>query len=208
MDDIAARLAGVDIMLVDQILRHRIPPGAKILDAGCGGGRNLGIFRDAGHEVWGLDQSEDAVTAVRQQFPELDATTRADRFRCEALESTTFPAASFDYLICNAVLHFARDGEHFRSMVASLKRLLRPGGTVFVRLASREGVRDLLEPLPGRPRGWGRFPDGSEHFLIDDTLLSALEDDLGLVRLEPLKTVSVGGYRAMATWIFGASFAG
>ena len=43
------------------------------------------------------------------------------------------------------------------------------------------------------------------NFLIDDAFLGTIENELGLVRAEPLKTVSVGGYRAMATWIFGAA---
>lgn len=201
MEDLISRLAGVDIMLIDQILRHRIPERARILDAGCGGGRNLGVFRDAGHEVWGTDIDAEAIAQVRTRFPELDAATRAERFRHEDLAFSSLPSAHFDFVICNAVLHFARDPRHFRDMVASLRRVTAPEGTVFVRLASREGVRDLVAPLPGRGAGWGRFPDGSEHFLIDDAALITLEDEVGLRRIDPLKTVSVGGYRAMATWV-------
>jgi tellurite methyltransferase len=202
MDELISRFAGVDIMLIDQLLRACVPPGARILDAGCGGGRNLGIFQRAGHEVWGSDLDASAISAVRDHFPELDAQQRAARFLHEDLAYSQLPSGHFDFVICNAVLHFARDPMHLRQMVETLKRVCRPEGRVFARLASREGVRDLVSPLPGRGRGWGRFPDGSEHYLIDEDELTVLEDELGLTRLEPLKTVSVGGYRAMATWVF------
>lgn len=202
MDDLIARLSGLDIMLLDQIVRGCVPDDGRILDAGCGGGRNLGVFHRHGYEVWGSDIDARALAIVREHFPELDAQQRAERFLHEDLAFSSLPENHFGFVICNAVLHFAREPAHFREMVSTLKRVCTPEGRVFARLASKEGVQNLTSPLPDRGEGWGRFPDGSEHFLIDEDFLSSVEDELGLVRLEPLKTVSVGGYRAMATWVF------
>ncbi|MFT3743892.1 MAG: hypothetical protein QM785_06305 [Pyrinomonadaceae bacterium] len=41
MDDIRETFGGIDIYLFDQIQKGRFSPGMKILDAGCGGGRNI-----------------------------------------------------------------------------------------------------------------------------------------------------------------------
>lgn len=41
----------VDIYILEQFLKDRYQPGAKILDAGCGNGRNLKWFYKSGYEI-------------------------------------------------------------------------------------------------------------------------------------------------------------
>jgi len=55
----------IDIYLFDQLLRGTIAPGATVLDAGCGQGRNLVYLLRAGHDVFAADERPDAVAAVR-----------------------------------------------------------------------------------------------------------------------------------------------
>ena len=50
-------LGGVDIYLLDQLMKGRLAPGSRILDAGCGGGRNLEPLLRCGYEVFGIDES-------------------------------------------------------------------------------------------------------------------------------------------------------
>ena len=59
------------------------------------------------------------------------------------LEAMPFGDAVADVVICNSVLHFARDEQHFLAMVEELWRVLRPGGMLFCRLgvADWDGVR-------------------------------------------------------------------
>ena len=47
----------IDIYLFDQLLKGRLVPGMRVLDAGCGGGRNLNYFLKSGFDVCGVDQS-------------------------------------------------------------------------------------------------------------------------------------------------------
>ena len=56
----------IDIYLFDQLLRGRIALGMKVLDAGCGAGRNLVFLMRAGFEVWGVDESPEMIARVRQ----------------------------------------------------------------------------------------------------------------------------------------------
>jgi 2-polyprenyl-3-methyl-5-hydroxy-6-metoxy-1,4-benzoquinol methylase len=104
----------------------------------------------------------------------------------------------FDVVICSAVLHFARDDEHFEAMMRELWRVLRPGGMFFARLASSIGMESQVRRIAGR-----RFalPDGSDRYLVDEEQLMSLMKTLGGQLLDPLKTTLVQGQRAMTTWV-------
>src|SRR4051794_32267625 len=99
----------IDIYLFDQLLNGRIAPGMRVLDAGCGGGRNLQYLLCAGYDVYGADGSAEAIASVRQMAAALAPNLPTDHFRVEAVEEMTFPDAFADVVISNAVLHFARN---------------------------------------------------------------------------------------------------
>ena len=91
-----------------------------MLDAGCGTGRNLTWFLRTGYDVHASDADEDALNHVREMAAELAPALPADHFRVEKIESMTFPEAHFGLVVCNAVLHFAEDEEHFQRMLDGL----------------------------------------------------------------------------------------
>lgn len=196
--ELTALVGGADIYLLDQILRGRIVPGMKILDAGCGGGRNLAYFLRAGFAVAGLDSQPAAIAAIRELAAQLAPGLPADAFRCEKVESPSFEEAAFDLVISSAVLHFARDEEQFLAMLEGSWRPLKPGGLFFCRLASTIGMPDRHQPLGGR-----RFqlPDGSRRFLVDEAFLLELTERLGGELVDPLKTTVVQDQRCMTTWV-------
>jgi hypothetical protein len=110
----------------------------------------------------------------------------------------SFDDACVDVVISSAVLHFARDEEHFRSMLLGSWRLVRPGGLFFCRLASSIGMENRFTPL-----GNGRFRllDGSERYVVDEGGLVARTKALGGTLADPLKTTVVQGLRCMTTWV-------
>ena len=65
MPDLQAEFGQIDIYVFDQLLRGRIAPGMRILDAGCGGGRNLVYFFRNGYEIFGVDSDPGAIASVR-----------------------------------------------------------------------------------------------------------------------------------------------
>ena len=188
----------IDIYLFDQLLKGRLAPPMRILDAGCGHGRNLPYFFRAGFDVSAADQSPDAIDTVRAMAGKYAPHLRADNFRVEPVDALTFANESFDAVLSSAVLHFARDEAHFRAMLAELWRVLARGGLLFARLASSIGIEDLIHHVEGR-RYW--LPDGTERFLVDEDLIVRCTREMHGEFVEPIKTVNVQHQRCMTTWV-------
>jgi SAM-dependent methyltransferase len=186
----------IDIYVFDQILRGNITGGMRVLDAGCGYGRNLVHLLREGCEVFAVDADAGAVEHVRQLSASLGRELPADNFRVGVLEKIPFALGLAEVVLCNSVLHFARDEDHFRAMMAELWRVLKPGGMLFCRLGSRIGMD--FEPVGG-----GRFivGDGSKWFLVDEEMLMEWTEEQDAVLVDPLKTTIVQDYRCMTTWV-------
>lgn len=195
---LAEQFGPIDIYLFDQMLRGRIVPGMRVLDAGCGGGRNLVYFLREGWDVFGVDGDAGAVESVRRTAAALAPGLPAENFQVSAIEAMPFPAGFADVVLSSAVLHFARDDAQFRAMLLESWRVLKAGGVFFCRLASTIGMEAQMRPLGGR-RFW--LPDGSERYLVDAEMLSSLAAELGGEMLDPLKTTVVQGQRCMTTWV-------
>ena len=192
MSGLREQFGEIDIYLFDQILRGRIAPGMRVLDAGCGFGRNLIYLIHEGYEVLGVDADSRAVEHVRGFAPV------PGNFRAEPLERMSFPDNFADVVLSSAVLHFARDDEHFGAMLRGTWRVLKPGGLFFCRLASSIGIEQQIEQTAGRRF---RLPDGSERYLVDEALLMKLTEELGGQLIDPLKTTVVQNQRSMTTWV-------
>lgn len=188
----------IDIYLFDQLLKGRIASGMRVLDAGCGFGRNLIYFLREGYEVFGADANPQAIEGMRNLAAFLSPALPADHFHIEPLEQMSFPAEFSDVVIVSAVLHFAKDDAHFQAMLRGAWRMLKPGGLFFCRLASSIGMEQQVKPLAGRRC---LLPDGSERYLVDEPLLAQLTQELGGQMLDPLKTTVVQNQRSMTTWV-------
>ncbi len=187
----------IDIYLFDQLLKGRFSSRMRVLDAGCGGGRNLVYFLRDGYDVCAVDQSSEAVAHVRATASTLAPHLPPENFRVEPVERMSFADAAFDVVISSAVLHFARDEAHWQSMLSEMWRVLKPGGIFFARLASSIGIEDEIKLLGGRRY---HLPDESDRFLVDEQMLLAATNSLNGEWLEPLKTVVVQHMRSMSTW--------
>jgi tellurite methyltransferase len=237
---------GIDIYLFDQLLKGRIVPGMRVLDAGCGAGRNLVYFLRSGYEVFGVDESAAQIAQLRQLAAALAPHLPVENFWVGSVErletdgrrqeaddkerlSTDYleqkaggrrqeadgrtqseeriagilPALpGFDVVLSSAVLHFARDEEHWQAMVNEMWRILKPGGMLFARLASTIGIENQIALIEGRRY---RLPDGSDRFLVDAEMLRNVTAALGGEFLEPIKTTVVENMRAMTTWVVSKS---
>jgi SAM-dependent methyltransferase len=198
MPDLQEQFGQIDIYLFDQLLRGRLPAGTRILDVGCGSGRNLVYLLQSGYQVFGLDPDASSIQTVQELASRLAPDLPADNFRAEPIERSTFPDGFADVVLSSAVLHFARDDAQFTAMLRGTWRLLRKNGVFFCRLASSIGMEQAMTPIAGRRH---RLPDGTERYLVDEPLLMRLTQELGGELLDPLKTSVVQGQRCMTTWI-------
>jgi len=186
----------IDIYLFDQLLRGRFDGRRRILDAGCGAGRNLPYFLTHGYEVFAIDEDPAAVGAVKKLAASHTPALAPD-IRQGALHVLPWPDGRMDAVVCSAVLHFARDRAHFDRMVDEMWRVLGRGGLFFARLASSIGIEPLLSDTTGRVR----LPDGSDRFVVDERLLLDATYERGGSLLDPIKTTNVQNQRAMTTWV-------
>jgi SAM-dependent methyltransferase len=192
------RFGDIDIYLFDQLLKERLHSTDRVLDAGCGHGRNLIYLMRSGYDVWGVDADADAVQTVQDLAAELAPGLPDDRFQVARLEALPFPDGQFTVVLASAVLHFARDREHFAAMLRELWRVLAPGGMLWCRLASTIGMETKIRETPD---GRFRLPDGTVRYLVDEPALSQWARELGGLLLDPLKTTIVHDQRAMTTWV-------
>jgi len=196
MPSLQEQFGPIDIYLFDQLLRGNISRGMRILDAGCGFGRNLMYLLREGYEVFGADANPDAIAETRRIASSLAPTLPASNFRHEPIEAMSFPDSAFDVVLCSAVLHFAHSDEHFKAMLHGAWKPLKPGGLFFCRLASTIGMEH--QHIEGR-----RFllSNGAQWYLVDEEFLDKLAKELGGQLVDPLKTTVVQNQRCMTTWV-------
>lgn len=191
---------GIDIYLFDQLLKGRISAGDRILDAGCGSGRNAHYLLREGFEVFGVDENPRAIAAFAELATEVGHPLEDGHARLAPLDALPFDSGVFDVVICSAVLHFARDDAHFEGIIGELFRVLRPGGLFFARLASSAGIESEVRWINTDEGRRALLPDGSERYLTDEAQLMRLTARYGAL-LDPLKTTIVHGQRSMTTWV-------
>ncbi len=186
-------IAKTDIYLVDQILKDRYLFSETILDAGCGRGRNLHWFYTHEFTIYGIDRNVVNIKDLKNKY-----SNQANNFTVSKVEDLSFEDEFFNHIICNAVLHFAENESHFLIMFSELMRVLKPKGSLFIRVASDIGIADKLIPVS---EGVYKMPDGTTRYLFTKTLLNKLKELHNFTLLEPLKTVNVNDLRCMTTLV-------
>lgn len=187
-------LGETDIYLLDQIMKGRFDVSDKILDAGCGNGRNMHWFLQNEFEIYGIDINEEAIRQLKINNPDLSA----EKLQVSSVEKMNFSDNYFDYVICSAVLHFAKNTTHFKQMLTEMLRVLKSDGTLFIRMTSDIGIENTVRLIAN---GVYWIPDGSKRFLLTKNLLTECIQENNFSFTEPLKTVNVNDERCMTTLV-------
>jgi ubiquinone/menaquinone biosynthesis C-methylase UbiE len=116
-----------------------MPPGGKILDAGCGPGRDSAFFTRHGFEVVGVDLSEKLLEIARTRVPTAD-------FQKQDLRDLQFPPQSFAGIWASAsLLHLDRN--EIPEVLSSFYDLLTSGGVLFVMVKAGQGEAEVSEAI-------------------------------------------------------------
>ncbi|WP_299527557.1 bifunctional 2-polyprenyl-6-hydroxyphenol methylase/3-demethylubiquinol 3-O-methyltransferase UbiG [uncultured Lutibacter sp.] len=186
-------IEGVDIYIIDQILKDRYPIGSKILDAGCGSSRNLKWFYNSGFQTYGIDINLEDIQYCKELYK-----LQNENFSVASVDQMSFESNTFNHVICNAVLHFAKDLSHFTQMLNELMRILKPQGSLFIRTASNFGIEDQVKVLEN---GIYKLPDGSTRFLLTTNILQDIINRECVLMIEDVKTTIVEKKRSMTTLV-------
>ncbi|WP_414837568.1 class I SAM-dependent methyltransferase [Candidatus Nanosalina sp. VS9-1] len=101
----------------------------KVLDAGCGPGRDSQLLSDKGFDVTGVDLSEEMIEIAEK---------KSGDFHVMDVRDLDFDDASFDAVLVNQLLVFFK-GEERRKAFSELSRVLKSGGTLFLGLKKGKG---------------------------------------------------------------------
>ncbi|EOI5728860.1 class I SAM-dependent methyltransferase [Cronobacter malonaticus] len=122
----------VDMSSLYDAFTPHLPAGARVLDAGCGSGRDALAFRQMGYEVEAFDACDELVALARAHcglpvkemtFSELDAVERYDGIWC-----------------CASLLHLSHD--ELPNAMQKLSAALKPGGVWYLSFKYGEGERE------------------------------------------------------------------
>jgi len=111
-------------------------PGERIVDLGCGIGQLTAQIAEAGCDVIGIDADQAMITVARQKYPGI-------QFICATGEEFTIDT-TVDAVFSNAALHWMKQPE---PVIASVARVLRPGGRFVAEMGAHRNVVTVTEAL-------------------------------------------------------------
>ena len=139
--------------LVDALVG--MAPGPKGLDAGCGAGAiDVAELVDRGLDMVGIDAVEENVETALRLHPSLQGRVHV----ADLSEPLDYPAAEFDFVMCNAVIQHLSPVQVFRSTIPELARVLRLGGILQLVFKHGKGTVTLRDPDYDVVRSFQLFP--------------------------------------------------
>lgn len=136
--------------LNDHLLRTlaAVPVSSEILDMGCGQGRHTEALLRLGFPVHACDPRPDAVEATRQTVRDLlEEGDPETVVQVAHLDDMDYPEETFDWVVAVEAETYVSDEEDLRRLFEEGRRLLKPGGWLYVTLpAEEEAATDDAAP--------------------------------------------------------------
>ena len=126
-------LGNVDLFLLDKILKGEFED-QRILDAGCGEGRNIIYFLKNKYDVYGVDTNSSALKMLEFLSKSSGVEIKKNQFQEASITQLPFSEQKFDRIICHSVLHSANDHDDFITMITEMQRVLRENGLLLIQM--------------------------------------------------------------------------
>ena len=156
-----------------QIATQEWRASARLLDIGCGAGRNAVPLARAGWQVIGTDLSLAMLTAAAARVASDSLATRL-QLLLAPMEHLPFASDSFDFVVAHGIWNLARSGREFRDAVKEAARVTRPGAALFLFTFSRNTLPDTAEPVSGESFVFTQFSGQPQCFLTEEQLVTEM----------------------------------
>lgn len=157
---VAQRHSSIGVAAVRTWARS-LPPGASILDLGCGHGVPISMaLMDDGFVVHGVDASPALTAAFRERFPHAHVA-------CEAVEDSRFFGRTFDGIIAVGLM-FLLSADSQRDLIRRVALVLKRGGR-------------FLFTSPAQSCTWADLLTGRQSLSLGTDAYRAVLSDAGLI---------------------------
>jgi SAM-dependent methyltransferase len=150
------------------------PPGARILDIGCGAGRNALPLAGLGLHVTGIDLSWPMLRAAAERHRR-EPSGHLDLVLAP-MERLPIRDRSMDLVIAHGIWNLARSAVEFRAATREAARVCKPRAMLFVFTFSRTTLPPEAQPVAGEPFVFTEFSGEPQCFLTADQLVDELAD--------------------------------
>lgn len=147
-----------------------LPKGARVLDAGCGAGRDANQFKIKGFDVVGADISPGLLVYARKRYPGVV-------FQEEDMLRLSFPDASFDGVWAHASFVHFEDDRQITTALAEIRRVLVPGGILhmLVKVKKEEEADNAKNITSGTERFFRHYTPEELKTLFKDSGIAIFE---------------------------------
>ena len=149
-------------------------PRGRLLDLGCGAGRNAVPLAEMGWQVVGLDLSWPMLAAAAARVLDAGLTDRL-RLALAPMDQLQIAPASVDLVVAHGIWNLAQSSAEFRRAVAEAARVARPGAALFVFTFSRHTLPPEATPVSGEPFVFTQFSGQPQCFLTEAQLLAEMK---------------------------------
>jgi len=146
----------------------------RLLDIGCGAGRNAVPLASLGWDVLGTDLSWPMLLAARDRVTAISAAGRL-RLALASMDSLPVSTGSVDFIVAHGIWNLAPSGAIFRRAIAEAARVAVAGAALFVFTFSRHTLGPEAEPVPGERFVFTQFSGQPQCFLTEEELVAELE---------------------------------
>jgi ubiquinone/menaquinone biosynthesis C-methylase UbiE len=148
-------------------------PSRRLLDVGCGAGRNAVPLAHAGWRVVGTDLSLPMIVAAGERV-RAGEMQRAFMPVLAPMEQLPIRSRSVDFIVAHGIWNLARSDEQLRLALQEAARVARVGARLFVFTFSRHTLPDSAAPVAGQTFAFTQFSGEPQIFLTDDQLVTEL----------------------------------
>jgi SAM-dependent methyltransferase len=145
----------------------------RLLDIGCGAGRNAVPLARLGWDVLGSDLSRPMILAAADRVSAVGDTGRL-RLVLAAMDNIPVADRSIDFVVAHGIWNLAPSGATFRRAVAEAARVARPAAALFVFTFSRHTLGPEATPVPGERFVFTQFSGQPQCFLTEEELVAEL----------------------------------